>query len=38
MELLIGPQAYSTWSLRGWLVMKATGADFAGLTAINQGR
>lgn len=29
MELLIGPRAYSTWSLRGWLVMKATGADFA---------
>ncbi len=28
MELLIGPQIYSTWSLRGWLVMKATGADF----------
>lgn len=29
MELLIGPRTYSTWSLRGWLVMKATGADFA---------
>lgn len=29
MELLIGPQIYSTWSLRGWLVMKATGADFS---------
>ena len=28
MELLIGPRAYSTWSLRGWLVMKATGAAF----------
>jgi glutathione S-transferase len=28
MELLIGPRAYSTWSLRGWLVMEATGADF----------
>ncbi|RZJ18664.1 MAG: glutathione S-transferase [Brevundimonas sp.] len=28
MELLIGPQIYSTWSLRGWLVMKATGAAF----------
>lgn len=28
MELLIGPRIYSTWSLRGWLVMKATGADF----------
>ena len=29
MELVIGPRAYSTWSLRGWLVMKATGAAFA---------
>ena len=29
MELLIGPRTYSTWSLRGWLVMRATGADFA---------
>ena len=29
MELIIGPRAYSTWSLRGWLVMRATGADFA---------
>lgn len=28
MELLIGPRTYSTWSLRGWLVLKATGADF----------
>lgn len=29
MELIIGPRTYSTWSLRGWLVMKRTGADFA---------
>lgn len=29
MELLIGPRTYSTWSLRGWLVMRATGAPFA---------
>ncbi|MBD3835926.1 glutathione S-transferase [Brevundimonas sp.] len=29
MELVIGPRAYSTWSLRGWLVMRATGADFS---------
>lgn len=29
MELLIGPRTYSTWSLRGWLVMRATGAAFA---------
>lgn len=28
MELTIGPRLYSTWSLRGWLVMKRTGADF----------
>lgn len=28
MQLVIGPRAYSTWSLRGWLAMKATGADF----------
>lgn len=29
MELTIGPRLYSTWSLRGWLVMKRTGSDFA---------
>lgn len=29
MELTIGPRLYSTWSLRGWLVMKRTGADFS---------
>lgn len=34
MELLIGPRAYSTWSLRGWLVMKATGADFTTRDAL----
>ena len=28
MELTIGPRLYSTWSLRGWLVMKRIGADF----------
>lgn len=28
LELLIGPQIYSTWSLRGWLIMRRTGADF----------
>lgn len=28
MRLVIGPRRFSTWSLRGWLVMKATGADF----------
>lgn len=28
MELLIGPRTYSTWSLRGWLVMAAAGAPF----------
>jgi len=36
MELLIGPRAYSTWSLRGWLVMKATGADFTTRDALYQ--
>lgn len=29
MELTIGPRLYSTWSLRGWLVLKRSGADFA---------
>jgi glutathione S-transferase len=33
MELIIGPRAYSTWSLRGWLTMKMTGADFAVIDA-----
>ena len=33
MELIIGPRAYSTWSLRGWLVMRMTGADFAVIDA-----
>lgn len=28
MELTIGPRLYSTWSLRGWLVLKRTRADF----------
>lgn len=28
MELIIGPRTYSTWSLRGWLILKRTGADF----------
>lgn len=28
LELLIGPQIYSTWSLRGWLIMRRAGADF----------
>lgn len=28
MELIIGPRAYSTWSLRGWLVMRRTGQTF----------
>jgi glutathione S-transferase len=28
VELIIGPRTYSTWSLRGWLVMHATGAPF----------
>lgn len=28
MELLIGPRLYSTWSLRGWLVLSRTGAEF----------
>ena len=28
MELIIGPRTYSTWSLRGWLVMKRTGRQF----------
>ena len=28
MELIIGPRTYSTWSLRGWLILKHTGADF----------
>ena len=36
MELLIGPRTYSTWSLRGWLVMKATGADFTTRDALYQ--
>lgn len=33
MELIIGPRAYSTWSLRGWLTLKMTGADFAVIDA-----
>ncbi|MBA4808821.1 glutathione S-transferase [Brevundimonas sp.] len=33
MELIIGPRTYSTWSLRGWLVMKRTWADFAVIDA-----
>lgn len=33
MELIIGPRTYSTWSLRGWLVMRATGADFSVIDA-----
>lgn len=28
MQLVIGPRTYSTWSLRGWLILKATGAAF----------
>ena len=28
MELVIGDRAYSTWSLRPWLVLKRCGADF----------
>jgi glutathione S-transferase len=28
MELIIGPRLYSTWSLRPWLVLKRTGAEF----------
>lgn len=28
MELVIGTKTWSTWSLRPWLVMKATGAPF----------
>lgn len=33
MELLIGPRAYSTWSLRPWLVLKRAGAQFETLHA-----
>ena len=33
MELIIGPRIYSTWSLRGWLVMKRTRADFTVIDA-----
>lgn len=29
MELVIGPKAYSTWSLRPWLVLKRCGASFS---------
>jgi glutathione S-transferase len=28
MELVIGTKAWSTWSMRPWLVLKKTGADF----------
>jgi glutathione S-transferase len=28
MELIIGTKAWSTWSMRPWLVLKATGAPF----------
>ena len=28
MELVIGDKAYSTWSLRPWLVLKHCGAAF----------
>jgi len=29
MELVIGTKAWSTWSLRPWLALKRTGADFS---------
>lgn len=28
MKLVIGNRAYSSWSMRGWLALKASGADF----------
>ena len=28
MELVIGTKAWSTWSMRPWLALKRTGADF----------
>ena len=28
MQLVIGNKAYSTWSLRPWLVLKRCGAEF----------
>jgi glutathione S-transferase len=28
LELIIGDKAFSTWSLRPWLVLKRAGADF----------
>jgi len=28
MKLIIGNRAYSSWSMRGWLALKATGEEF----------
>jgi len=38
MELVIGTKAWSTWSLRPWLVLKRTGVDFKEIeVALRQG-
>ena len=38
MELVIGTKAWSTWSLRPWLALKRTGADFVEIeVALRQG-
>lgn len=37
MQLIIGDKAYSTWSLRPWLVLKRCGSDFEDVVvALNQ--
>ncbi|HAJ01643.1 MAG TPA: glutathione S-transferase, partial [Brevundimonas sp.] len=28
MKLILGDKAYSTWSLRPWLILKRCGAEF----------
>ena len=38
MELVIGTKKWSTWSMRPWLVLKKTGADFTEqLVELRQG-
>jgi glutathione S-transferase len=38
MEIVIGTRAWSSWSLRPWLVLKRTGADFSeAVVELRQG-
>ncbi|HAV50649.1 MAG TPA: glutathione S-transferase, partial [Brevundimonas sp.] len=37
MKLILGDKAYSTWSLRPWLILKRCGAEFEeGMIALNR--